>query len=121
MYKSLSLNLNAIGALRDVYQCDREFIVVLQAELIHNGTGPDEEIWLECVVTDEDMKAALISLRGQMVHNDILIMAELEYAKINNCYCVSKKVVIELKCILKNIFDCFINGESQAINLILNR
>jgi hypothetical protein len=120
MYKSLSLNLNATGQLRDVYQDDREFIMLLQTEIFHNGVSY-EEVWLECIVTDDEMKSWLMSLREQMVTNDILIMVELDYLKFNTVYRLDEKNVIELNCILKNIFDCYINGESQAVNLILNR
>lgn len=122
MYKSLSLNLNAIGLLRDVHQDEHEFIMLLQTQIFHNGVAY-EEVWFECIVTDDEMKNLLMSLREQMVINDILIMVELEYLKFNNFYHLDENNVnvIELNCILKNIFDCYINGESQAINLILNR
>jgi hypothetical protein len=118
-------NLNGIAHVEDFYQKNRECIVKLHVIHGFNSIKSTDDIWLECKVSDKKLIALLNDLEPRIHEPRILMRFKAEYSNFDVCYSGREKenlnapetyVTILIKCILTDVIDCFIKGESKLID-----
>lgn len=126
MYNSVPFNLTGFAHVYEIYEKNRECIVKLRVIQAVKNINATDDIRLECKVLDRKLIALLNDLVSRIHESRILMRFKAEYSNFDVCYSERREkmnlnrdettVTIILKCVLTDVIDCFIKGESKLID-----
>jgi hypothetical protein len=126
MYNSVPFNLTGFAHVCEISEKNREYMVKLRIIQAVKNVNATDDIWLDCKVLDKKLIALLHDLEPRIHESRILMRFKAEYSCFDVCYSQRREkvnftkeenfVTVILKCVLTDVIDCFIKGESKLID-----